>query len=204
MSQVLALEYLFAAVKLQFATDGINVPNLFGWRVPAQHMTGKTRIAWVPGDPTSNAGNVLPARNPGQVPRVLAVLDEYFTVYITGQDASDPENEQKQYHIARVVRDQWYRAVYLAAHGTFAVRNEMWLVDKIERRWGASLRLICSVQAPVLDAIDGDSGIIDAGEDAAANDTTLGAEIPTQLNESEPEVMSIPPGELPPEPEPEV
>jgi hypothetical protein len=188
MSQVLALEYLFAAVKLQFATDGINVPNLFGWRVPAQHMTGKTRIAWVPGDPTSNAGNVLPARNPGQVPRVLAVLDEYFTVYITGQDASDPENEQKQYHIARVVRDQWYRAVYLAAHGTFAVRNEMWLVDKIERRWGASLRLICSVQAPVLDAIDGDSGIIDAGEDAAANDTTLGAEIPTQLNETEPEV----------------
>jgi hypothetical protein len=131
------------------------------------------------------------------------VLDELFTVYITGQDASDPENEQKQYHIARIVRDQWYRAVYLAAHGTFAVRNEMWLVEKIERRWGASLRLICSIQAPVLDAVNGDSGIIDAAQDAIDDGTTLGAEIPVELHDNT-EVMSIPPGELPPEPEPEV
>jgi hypothetical protein len=200
MSQILALEYLFAAVTARFALDGLPVPNLFGWRVPAQHMTTNTRIAWVPGDPTQSAGNILPPRNPGQVPRALAMLDEFFTVYITGQDPSDPENEQKQYHIARIVHDQWYRAVYLAAHGTFQVRNVQWLTDKLERRWGATLRVVSSIQAPVLDAVNGDSGIIDAAQDAIDDGTTLGAEIPVEL-QGNTEVVSIPPGELPPDPD---
>lgn len=200
MTVILALENLFAGVKAQFAADGINVPNLFGWQIPAQHMQQLTRIAWVPGDPTSNAGNTLPARNPGQIPRSLAVLDELFTVYITGQDPSDPENEQKQYHIARIVRDQWYRAVYLKAHGTFSVRSETWLIGKIsgktERHWGASLRLVCAIQSPVLDAINGDSGITDAMQDALDDSTTLGADIDVELILTE--GITIPPGDVPP------
>lgn len=196
MTVVLALENLYDGVRQRFFDAGLNVPNLFGWRYPAQHQEGPLRIAWVPGDPSLNIGNTLPARNPGGIPRTLAVLDEYFTVYISGQDPSDPENERKQYHVTRLLRDAWLTAVYHVAHGTFQVRNEAWDHDnKNERRWGATLRLTCTIQSPVWDAL-ADSDVVDAVQDAIDNGTRLGASIDVYLVDHE--VIALPPGELPP------
>jgi hypothetical protein len=178
---LLGLESLYLGVIAQFAVDGMSsVPNLFGWRVPGQHMETTSRIAWVPGDPSGNMGYTLPARNPGGAPRTIAVLDELFTVYITGQDPSDPENELKQYHATRLLRDAWHRAVYLRAHGTFLIRTEGWAVEKLERRWGGTIRITATIQSPVWDSL-GDSDVIDAVDDAIAAGTHVSSDIDVSL-----------------------
>ena len=148
----LALERLFNAVTASFAADQINAVNVFGWREVAQHPYGP-RIVWQPGDTTNSVGTTGPARNPGGYPRALGTLNELFTVIISAEDESEPENELKQYHIVRMLRDAWYRAVYNAAYGTFQVRSESWTTDKNERRAGASLRLVCEIQSPIVDAL---------------------------------------------------
>lgn len=150
MADVLALEHLFDAVVARFTAEGTVAVNAFGWRVPAQHPVG-ARIAWVPGDPAGNVGVVLPARNPGRNPRPIATLSELFTVEISAQDPTAPEDERAQYRVVRLLRDAWHRAVHLAVHGTFAIRSETWLIDKKERRHGATLRIICSIEAMVPD-----------------------------------------------------
>lgn len=147
-----ALEHLYQRVTQSFTADGIQAVNVFGWRMPAQHPYG-ARIAWVPGDPSGALGATGAARNPGSHPRPIGMLLELFTVYITAQDPSDPENELKQYHLVRLLRDAWYRAVYRAAHGTFQLRAESWVTNKTERRHGATLRIVVEVQAPIVDAL---------------------------------------------------
>ena len=72
---------------------------------------------------TWNIGNVGALGAPkytGQVPnRQLATLEELCTVEITAVDLSDHTDERKQYQAARELFDAWYRAVYLAAVGSF-------------------------------------------------------------------------------------
>lgn len=152
MAVVLALPRLFDAVVDRFADEGTAVTNAFGWREPARR-TGEMRIVWVPGDDQSGAlGDVLSARNPGRNPRPLATLGELFTVFVEAVDATAPEDERKQYEAARVLFDAWFRAVYLAARGTVAIRSAAWVTSKKERRYGATLRVVCSVEAMVPDA----------------------------------------------------
>jgi hypothetical protein len=127
------------------------VPNAFGWRRPAQRTGLSHRICWVPGK-DGDVGKLEGARQPGRNPRPLATLQELFTVYIEAQDASAAEDELAQYKAARVLFDAWLRAVYLAARGTFTVESIGWVDDKKERRFGATLRIVCTVQAMVPDA----------------------------------------------------
>lgn len=205
----LAVEHLFNQVSASFAADGIRATNLFGWRIPAQHPYGP-RIAWVPGDPSNSAGLTTAPRGPGGNPRALGMLRELFTVYFTAQDASDPENELVQYHIVRMLHDAWFRAVYHAAHGTFWIRSETWETKRSERRHGATLRLVCEVLAPILDRLP-DPPLVDDGTeqdhatdavaDAHEHDTTLGTDISTELLDTT-EVVSMPPGSIPPEDDP--
>ena len=203
---VLALEHLFLAVTASFAADHIQASNLFGWCIPTQHPYGP-RIAWVPGDPSDNVGLITSPKYPSTVPRQLGTLIELFTVYFTAQDPSDPENEMKQYHIVRELHDAWFRAAYFAAHGTFTVRSENWITKHTERRHGATLRLVCELQAPILDVLpdsplvdpEQDSELVDARQEALDADTTLGANVPVLLNETPDDVgVVIVPGELPP------
>lgn len=155
----LALPYLFDAVVARFALDAAAldppvapVPQAFGWREPAKR-TGALRIVWVPGDDESgDMGEVAAARNPGGNPRPLATLNELFTVYLEAVDLDAPENERAQYIAARELYDAWLRAVYLAVHGAFAIQGQTWVTEKSVRRYGATIRVLCTVEAMVPDA----------------------------------------------------
>jgi hypothetical protein len=152
MTTTLAYEVLYDAVVARFADEGTNVVNTFGWREPAKHVEGP-RIVWVPGDPGGRLGSVTGARNPGRNPRPLLTTNELFTVWISSADTTDIEDERKQYKACRALYDAFLRAVYLAAHGTFYVRDERWDTKRIERQHGATVRVVIELQAPVLDEV---------------------------------------------------
>lgn len=148
---VLALEVLYDKVCARFTAEGpANVAQPFGWRFVNQQHVGH-RIVWVPGNPAGAVGRLGPARNPGGDPRSLATLHENFYVVISAQDPTSAEDERLQYRVTRLLRDYWFRAVYLAAYGTFAIESEEWLVDQKERRFGTALRVIGSIQSKVPD-----------------------------------------------------
>lgn len=150
MGGKLAWVALFESVSAEFIRMGVPAVNMFGWRIPAQHPIGN-RVAWVPGDPSGIVGAMLPPRNPGGEPRSLGTLGEAFTILINGQDPNEPENELLQYAIVRNIRDAWYVAAYRRAYGAFAVRSELWVTDRLERRHGAALKLVVELQAAIWD-----------------------------------------------------
>jgi len=152
VTYVLSLPHLFDAVLARFALDGTAVPMAFGWREPGQQRVGN-RIVWVPGDPSGELGAMLPAKYPGGNPRALATLEELFTVEISGADVSagQQENERAQYIATRLLYDAFIRALYLAAHGTYRVVKVSWITLKKERRYGAAIRAVIALQAPIAD-----------------------------------------------------
>lgn len=152
MADILALEKLFDDVSARFASESTNAVNVFGWKAPAHQLTSN-RIAWVPGAPSGALGDDAPARNPGRNPRPIATLLEQFHVVISASDGTAPEDERAQYHATRVLRDAWQRACYLAAHGTFGIKSQQWLVDKTQRRFGAAIVAVCWIEAMVPDAV---------------------------------------------------
>jgi len=124
--------------------------QVFGWREPA-HRAGSMRIVWVPGD-GGDLGEIAPPRNPRRNPRPLATVHELFTVFLEASDPAAPEDELAQYTAARLLFDAWLRAVYLASHGTYAIRSARWVDEKVTRRYGATLRVVGSIEAMVPDA----------------------------------------------------
>lgn len=160
MAVILALPRLFDAVKARMDADAAAlvpavdpVPQLFGWREPAKHAAKTLRIVWVPGDDQSGElGDVGPAKQPARNPRPLATLHELFTVYVQAHDPASPEVERAQYQAARELFDAWVRAVHLAAFGTYALGKPRWVIDKKERRHGATIRIVGAIQAAIPDA----------------------------------------------------
>ncbi len=150
MADTWALTKLFDDVVARFAAEGLAVPNLFGWRESAKNTPGK-RVVWYPGDPRGDLGDLAVARYPGRNPRPLATLHELFTVEITSNDAAGPENERSQYLAVRQLFDAWFRAVHLAASGTYKIDSCEWVIDKKERRHGACIRVVGSVEAMIPD-----------------------------------------------------
>lgn len=148
---IYSLEDLYGAVVAQFASDGMDVPNLFGWRSPAQSILPPPNICWYPGDTAGKAGTMVPARMPGQNPRTLNDWDELFTVEIFAQDQTDPENELKQYAVTDALFRAWWRAVYIHSSGRVSVSGAEWLIEKKERRFGTALRVTCVIQSKVVD-----------------------------------------------------
>jgi len=155
MAEILALELLFDSVVARWAHEAgpgeTPVPNLFGWREPAQKLTIGTRIVWIPGDPNGDFGAIVPVTQPGRNPRSLATLDELFTVEILAHDPVALENERAQYHVTRLLFDAWWRACYLAMPGRVAIVKNEWITDRKERRFGAGIRAVCSVSAMIPD-----------------------------------------------------
>ena len=157
MADTLALEYLYNTVVARFASEGstvfgVAVDQPFGWR-PEKQMLAGPRIVWMPGDTSSSAGKLTAARNPGRIPaRPLATLLELFTCTISAEDPAAPENELSQYRGARFLFDAWLRAVYLAARGTYTIESIGWVDTQKERRFGAALRVVGTVQAMIPDA----------------------------------------------------
>lgn len=156
-ADTLALENLYNQTVAQFAADGTAITNAFGWREYRKHLVVGSplgnRIMWVPGNETGDGdiGKAAPPRYPGNNPRALGTLLELFTVFVCGFDASAPENELLQYKATRFNFDAWYRAVYLAAYGTFTIESLKWDRSKTERQHGAMLVAVCTIQAMIPD-----------------------------------------------------
>jgi hypothetical protein len=168
MAIVFALPALLQAVVDRFAVEGpwlvapviappapgIPIPNVFGWKKPEQQMLRGNRVIWVPGDDDNgDVGEYLSPRQVGQNPRSLARLGELFTIYIVGEDKTQPENEIAQYNATRALHDAWFRAVHLAAYGTFKLNKPRWFGEAKERRRGATMRLVGTIEAPLPDEI---------------------------------------------------
>ena len=174
----LALPTLYDAVVARFAADGTNAEQPFGWREPQKYKTVRARIVWVPGDPGGSAGAIKAARHPGQNPRSLSTLDELFTVHVSAFDPQFPEDERSNYRETRILYDAWYRAVYLAAHGTFEVQSLDWNVTKSERRHGTELVCVCAIEALIPDLplalapVDTEADIVTSLEDVDETTTT--------------------------------
>lgn len=160
MTDTLALENLYTQVVAQFAAEGTLLANAFGWREYRKHVTNAApggvlgnRLIWLPGNEAGDgdAGKLLPPRYPGNNPRSLGTLGELFTVYVLGCDPTAPENELAQYKVTRFNFDAWYRAVYLAAYGTFTIESVKWDRTKTERQHGAMLVAVCTIQAMIPD-----------------------------------------------------
>lgn len=159
MAVVFPLTKLFDDVTAIFAADAAAVghdekpvPNLFGWRSPAQHGPQGPRINWVPGGPNGALGTLAAARPTRAAgARSLGTLVELFYVEIKSNDGTDPENERKQYQAVRELHDAWWRAAYLSAGARLQVVSSEWLTEKLERRFGAALRVVCTVEAMIPD-----------------------------------------------------
>jgi hypothetical protein len=151
MADTLAFEKLVYDVVDRFEHDKTDVPNVFGWRTPERRGGRQNRICWVPGDPSGALGQVTSARFPGGNPRSIGTLEETFTVYIEGRDLDHPEDELQQYAATRLLFDAWYRAVYLSVRNLLTIKSAAWMVDRKTRRHGATLRVVCSLQAMIPD-----------------------------------------------------
>jgi len=151
MADTLALEKLYGDVVTQFTADSTGVPNSFGWREPRHRGGQQNRICWVPGDPSGSAGEVEGAHSPGVNPRSIGTMLETFTIYVEGRDATDLENELKQWKATRLIFDAWFRAAYLSVKNLLTIKSTAWMVDRSARRYGATLRAVCTVQAKIPD-----------------------------------------------------
>ena len=152
MTATLALVKLYNDVTARFAIETPGVAQPFGWREPPRQFTGP-RIAWVPDDVAGNIGTDDPPRNVGRNPRPIATIRELFHVVISSSDQLTPEVELAQYIAVRTLRDAWYRAVYLAAHGTVRTVSQAWNIDRQnERRFGATIIAVCTIESMVADA----------------------------------------------------
>lgn len=151
MTDTLALEKLYTDVKTRLDTETPGIAIDFGWKKRARWQTANQRLVWQPGDATDALGAFLGAKYPGRNPRPLATIGELFTVFIGAADPSDLQNELANYKATRLLFDAWWRAVYLAAHGTVAIVSAKWATNRTELRHGEELIVVASVEAMVPD-----------------------------------------------------
>lgn len=149
MADTWALPALYTAVVARFASDSLDVPQVFGWLEPEKKVVTGPRIVWYPGDPSRAMGEMRPPKWPGRNPRALGSIDELFTVECTSIDTSD-SSDMAQYLAARELFDAWHRAAFLHATSTLTVRSLEWLLP-LARRAGACIRAVCSIEAMVPD-----------------------------------------------------
>lgn len=186
MSSTFALVRLYEAVVARFAAEGsgpespTEVAQSFGWREEPKQKVTAGRIVWRPGDATMGLGTFGPPKQPGRVDaRPLATLLELFTCTISAVDTSAPTDETKQYTATRALFDAWYRAVYLAARGTFSIVSAEWVTGNptgsiTQARHGGAIRVVVQIDAAILDAplesVPSDTAAIVTSTMVATND----------------------------------
>ena len=165
MATLLSLEILYDAVVARFGAEAAfggsgaaaltaaAAANRFGWREPNRQLHPANHIVWAPGDERGAAGEVTAPKYPGRLDpgRPLGTLNDLFTCWISGFDATNPRDERAQWKATRLLFDAWYRAVYLEAHGTYAIRSVRWETSKNEMRFGACLVVTGSIEGMIPD-----------------------------------------------------
>jgi hypothetical protein len=153
MAVIFALEKLYYDVQAQFLADGLDCEQPFGWAKSGGHHV-KPRIVWVPGDPAGAAGTITAPKNPGTIPKPLFTFLESFHVIISGfGDAADPVDELKAWKTTRFLFDQWLRAIYLNALGTFQLVRQDWVRAGTRDyvRYGTAMIAVGAIQSAVMD-----------------------------------------------------
>jgi hypothetical protein len=187
---ILALEKLFDDVVTRFAAEGnvtLAMANTFGWKEPWTQLVPTQRIQWTPGDEQGNTGDVGAAKWPGDNPRSIGTMFELFTVRITASDvalAADIQNDRKQWKAARLLFDEWYRAIYLASFGTFSIKRSRWLTERREGRYGVTIIVVATIEAKLPDRESGTPAPIDTAADITV--LTLDVTDPTVRVEPDP------------------
>lgn len=164
MAVKMSLEHLFDSVAAQFTADGTGVLSRFGWSEQYKQIEGNAvrAVVWVPGDdggsPKPNLADMGRVVGPQRVEnlqahvRSLATIREVGTVYCWAADIATPELERAQYNEARLLWDAWYRAMHLAAHGRYQISRVQWFrAEKATRHYGAAIRTVFDVGAPIPD-----------------------------------------------------
>lgn len=152
MADKLALEHIFDTIKARFAVEVPACGLFFGWRAATEQISTFPRIVFTPGQEGA-LGEFLPARDPGQNPRPLATLGELVTVEISAMDEAEPSSEIAQYRVTRFLMDDFFRALYHAARGTFVIVSGRWKHDKKQAGAGACIQLVIAMQAKLPDAV---------------------------------------------------
>lgn len=164
MAIVLALPKLYDDVSERFEEEAPGAVAFFwGQRESQKHKLAAKRIVFIPSD-EGDLGEIRAPRGPGANPyssgpdftipdigRPLANLAELFTVRIETYDISNGENERVQYQAVRELYDAWYRAVYLAAHGNFAIVSSELDDEYNNRRHGMAIVVVCTILAVIPD-----------------------------------------------------
>jgi hypothetical protein len=151
MPTVLAITTLYNAVVARFTLDSTVCEQSFGWKESAKLSPTNARITWTPGDANGALGSISGAKQPGRNPRSLATLEELVTCDIQAYDPLLPTSEPAQYEATRLLFDAWYRAVYLAARGTFKIISTNWIRPKSGLTHGAAIRVVLTVEAKIPD-----------------------------------------------------
>jgi hypothetical protein len=154
-----ALVRLYDAVVARFDADGTGpespavVTHHFGWNAVTKHRLEVGRIVMTPGDPNGAIGTFGGAKNPGRIDaRSLATIGELFHVTISAVNPEARADEAAQYEATRALMDAWLAAVYRSARGTYVIESGEWIKGRAEWGYGKAVRLICTIEAAVLDA----------------------------------------------------
>jgi len=147
-----ALAQLFDDVVADLHIRQPLISQTFGWREPEKQLIQGARFDWVPGDPSGNVGEDLPARFVGK-PHVknLADLGEVFTIYVKGHDTLAPTSERAQYTLVMALYKTLRAALYRCAHGEILVTGLEWNLDKKNLRLGCQIIVTCVLRSPVPD-----------------------------------------------------
>ncbi len=145
MAEMLALVHIYNSVKAELVADGVTAEVVFGRREPAKaiNKTAGGRICFVPGGLDGKAGRYAPPRDPGRNPAPLMSFREAVEVYCWGYDDTAAEDELAQYVAARTLHDSVVRAItrvmFGTAQGSIEFTNPHWVVNNVERIYGAEL-----------------------------------------------------------------
>lgn len=161
MAVVLALPKLFDDIVARIAAEVVPpataTPCVWGKRQVAKQDPGPPRIVIVPGDDgDGDIGELGAPKQPGRNPRPIANLEELFTVYLEAADRTSQttlDTERAQYQVCRELFDTFYRHAHASAPGRFRLLEGRWITEKVIAPYGATIRLLCTIEAPVFDAI---------------------------------------------------
>lgn len=145
------LAHLYDRVVARMTAESVTVPQAFGWNAASEQLRSTARIVWTPGDASGGLGAIVAPRTTGELQRQLATLEELGTVEITAWDVAAQTDELAQYTAALTLFEQWFRAVWTVAHGTFRVISASWTGGPRVRRMGATIRVVVAVQTPLVD-----------------------------------------------------